>query len=63
MKEPGGTFTDKQFSPSESCQAFGVTGSGRRKEDITLPFEGGWRWEGDWEVDLNWMGGGKHCHT
>jgi hypothetical protein len=38
--------------------SYGITGSGRRKDDVTLPVEGGWRWDGDWEVDLSWAQSG-----
>lgn len=34
---------------------------GRWKDDVTLPLEGGWRWDGDWEVDPSWIQSGASC--
>jgi hypothetical protein len=42
---PNGTFSERPFFAGE------LTG-GRRKEDIRLPKEGNWTWEGDWAIDL-----------
>lgn len=55
VREQGGSFHERLLHSGEaSMGTHGITGSGRRKDDVTLPLEGGWRWDGDWEVDSSW---------
>lgn len=59
MRESGGIFNERLFHTGEVAMAsYGIPGSGRQKDDVTLPVEGGWRWDGDWEVDLSWAQSG-----
>ena len=59
MREPGGIFNERPFHAGEAAMAsYRLAGSGRRKDDITLPVEGGWRWDGDWEIDSIWANNG-----
>ena len=59
MRESGGIFNERLLHTGEvTMPSYGITGSGRRKDDVTLPVEGGWRWDGDWEVDLSWAQSG-----
>ncbi|XP_024383874.1 serine/threonine-protein kinase VPS15 isoform X3 [Physcomitrium patens] len=57
VREPGGTFYERLLHTVEASMAtHGIPG--RCKDDVTLPLEGGWRWDGDWEVDPSWVHSG-----
>ncbi len=59
LREPGGIFSEHLFHSGEATMGnYGMAGSGYHKEDITLPSDGGWRWDRDWEVDSSWADSG-----
>ncbi|CAK9205930.1 unnamed protein product [Sphagnum troendelagicum] len=54
-----GLVSEKMFHHGEATMGnYGMAGSGYHKEDITLPSDGGWRWDRDWEVDSSWADSG-----
>ncbi|XP_024396466.1 serine/threonine-protein kinase VPS15 isoform X3 [Physcomitrium patens] len=57
VREQGGIFHERLLYTGEASMAtHGIPG--RWKDDVTLPLEGGWRWDGDWEVDPSWIQSG-----
>ncbi len=59
LREAGGIFSEHLFHHGEGTMGnYGMAGSGYHKEDITLPSDGGWRWDRDWEVDSSWADSG-----
>ncbi|KAH8939347.1 hypothetical protein BDL97_15G033100 [Sphagnum fallax] len=59
LREAGGIFSEHLFHHGEGTMGnYGMAGSGYHKDDITLPSDGGGRWDRDWEVDSSWADSG-----
>ncbi|KAJ7571090.1 hypothetical protein O6H91_01G148400 [Diphasiastrum complanatum] len=58
FRQADGTYSEGYFHARALSEPYLVAVSGQRKEDVTLPLEGGWKWEGNWEVDLKWANSG-----
>ncbi|KAH8939339.1 hypothetical protein BDL97_15G033100 [Sphagnum fallax] len=55
---PAGDFIVDQTPSMDDSTHHLLEGSGYHKDDITLPSDGGGRWDRDWEVDSSWADSG-----